>query len=61
MVNSNNTEQWLAGGDCDICRRNKYCHTQCKANKQFQYEQISAVVSKMFVDTLRRAAERPKE
>jgi len=26
-------DQWKHGGDCTMCRKNKYCGTQCRANK----------------------------
>lgn len=26
-------DQWLQGGDCDICRRQKYCSKPCKRHK----------------------------
>ena len=26
----NNTEQWLSTGNCDVCRRRKYCSKPCK-------------------------------
>lgn len=28
------SEQWISGGDCDICRRGKYCSKPCKENKR---------------------------
>lgn len=28
------TEQWLAEGNCEICRRNKYCKKLCTATKR---------------------------
>lgn len=27
------SDQWKLGGNCMICRRVKYCHTTCKAQK----------------------------
>lgn len=30
---SSNNEQWLSNGDCNLCRREKYCSKPCKANK----------------------------
>lgn len=33
MSDVNNSEQWLLAGDCDECRRQKYCKTECKAHK----------------------------
>jgi len=32
MIASNN-EQWLSGGNCNLCRRAKYCSKDCKAHK----------------------------
>lgn len=26
-------DQWKHGGDCNLCRKIKYCGTQCRANK----------------------------
>lgn len=26
-------DQWKHGGDCNLCRKLKYCGTQCRANK----------------------------
>lgn len=31
MINEN-SDQWKHGGDCDKCRRKKYCGTPCKAS-----------------------------
>ena len=27
-------DEWLADGNCDNCRRKKYCRTPCKAHKE---------------------------
>ena len=27
-------DEWLRDGDCDNCRRKKYCRTPCKAHKE---------------------------
>ena len=32
---SESADQWLSGGDCSKCRRQNYCHKQCKANERF--------------------------
>lgn len=32
MANAN--EQWLLGGDCTKCRRQKYCQKDCKVHGQ---------------------------
>lgn len=28
-----NTDQWKLSGICQLCRRQPYCKTQCKANR----------------------------
>lgn len=27
------SDQWKHGGDCNLCRKYKYCGTQCRANR----------------------------
>lgn len=34
MTKSTDNERWLSDGNCKFCRRNKYCHTPCKKNKE---------------------------
>lgn len=31
-INKGN-DQWKHGGDCNFCRKQKYCGTECRANK----------------------------
>ena len=26
-------DQWKHGGDCNLCRKNRYCQTQCRSNR----------------------------
>lgn len=33
-LNTLETEQWLLEGDCDKCRREKYCSKECTAFKR---------------------------
>ena len=33
MGNTSDNDQWLQGGDCRICRRQKYCAKPCKMSK----------------------------
>ena len=30
---NDNVDQWKHGGDCNLCRKQKYCMTKCRANK----------------------------
>lgn len=30
---NDNANQYKFGGDCNLCKRNKFCNTQCGANK----------------------------
>lgn len=46
MTNSTNSEQWLSGGDCKLCRRSKYCSKKCKASKQAIQIDIYSAVNK---------------
>lgn len=46
MTNSTNSEQWLSGGDCKLCRRSKYCSKACKANKEATQRNIYRAVNK---------------
>ena len=29
------SEQWLLQGNCDLCRKNKYCSKYCKAKENY--------------------------
>ncbi len=46
MMNLTNSEQWLSGGDCKLCRRSKYCSKACKANKEAAQRAIYSAVNK---------------
>lgn len=47
-------EQWIEGGDCDICRRQSYCHKECKQRVLFErrraFELANSLVAKMYVE-----------
>lgn len=48
MAEIKETEQWLLNGDCDKCRKNKYCRKACKPCKQsFQRAITSTTVEAM--------------
>lgn len=40
----NNTEQWIEGGDCRICRRRDYCKKDCKLAKQNRDKAIKELI-----------------
>lgn len=48
-------DQWLLDGNCDLCRRNKYCSKPCTANKRqtewnLKNLVIHKMINKVFVD-----------
>lgn len=43
-------EQWLLGGRCDLCRRNKYCNKPCTANKRHADMLTRALVKSVLCD-----------
>lgn len=49
-----NNEQWISGGDCDKCRRQKFCSKSCTENKRFEQRRLSSLITsmacKMFVE-----------
>ena len=41
-------DQWLLDGNCDLCRRKKYCSKPCTANKrQREWNLKSLVIHEM--------------
>lgn len=42
------TEQWKLDGDCDKCRKQKYCSKSCKTNEHHVYTEIRAAVKSAF-------------
>lgn len=38
-------EQWLKGGDCSICRREKYCGKLCKCAINRQSKELAGRVA----------------
>ena len=41
-----NNEQWKADGDCQKCRRRKYCKTECRASREHTSRLIRQIVRK---------------
>lgn len=42
-------EQWKHGGNCDKCRREKYCSKPCSENKKRINKLINDKVAEFFV------------
>lgn len=49
------SEQWKIMGDCNQCRRQPYCKTQCSANKKFLIQMFKEQLRKKLEE--RRAAD----
>lgn len=39
-------EQWKEGGNCNECRRKKYCTKACTKHRKMRYELISQAIAK---------------
>lgn len=52
----NNSEQWKLDGNCHICRRVKYCSTDCKAHKDRLTQQIRSAFGRTKVGKMMDAA-----
>ena len=35
MSNTPNSDQWKEGGNCNVCRKVKYCRVDCTAHKKW--------------------------
>lgn len=46
------TEQWLLDGDCDKCRREKFCSKPCKRGQMRQRAYIAGAVMKAFAKSI---------
>lgn len=42
---SMSNEQWVRGGDCTKCRRQKYCSKDCKQHEIYNRQILSATVA----------------
>lgn len=45
-------DQWLQGGDCDICRRRKYCTKPCKMSKMRSERIMQELIAKAIAKRL---------
>lgn len=39
-----NSEQWINGGDCNLCRRKKYCSKVCKQHREATRRMVRDVI-----------------
>lgn len=51
------TEQWLLDGDCDKCRKEKYCSKECTAFKKYLGAKFKNAMDK----AMKRLVEERKE
>lgn len=40
------SDQWIRGGNCDVCRRRKFCGKTCAAHERFIQSAISEAMMK---------------
>ena len=52
---NDNNDQYKHGGDCNLCKRKKYCETQCGANKALK-KITTPLLYQMYVDENPEAA-----
>lgn len=52
------TEQWLSTGNCDLCRRKKYCKKPCKPSERRQQMRITGIVAEIMYDAMMKTKER---
>lgn len=46
-------EQWLLDGDCEICRRQKYCTKGCKKNRVAKERLLDAMIMNAIIKRMR--------
>lgn len=37
-------DSWLTDGDCNVCRRKKYCSTECKRHRIKRQKAMTSIV-----------------
>lgn len=42
-----NSEQWLFGGDCKLCRRAKHCSKPCKIHREIIRREVYNIIDRM--------------
>lgn len=49
-------DQWKSGGDCRVCRKERYCRKPCSANKRLMNTIIHEAIRKTRAGQLMEAA-----
>lgn len=47
-------EQWLSAGNCDICRRKKYCSKPCKPSRDRQAQEFVRLMMNAMINVATR-------
>ena len=50
MSEHNNSDQWKLSGICQLCRRQSYCKTQCKAKRTLMKVYAGEMVRQVLMD-----------
>ncbi len=48
-------EQWKSGGHCEMCRREKYCGTECKARRMRKALQAERDALQIMLEAFKKA------
>lgn len=51
MSEHNNSDQWKLSGICQLCRRNSYCKTQCKAKRTLMKVYTAEMIQKVMQES----------
>lgn len=51
-------DQWKSGGDCGQCRREKYCGTKCRANREYVKQMQDEALQKAIDQIMRPFVEK---
>ena len=57
MIEPNTSEQWKLSGICQLCRRQSYCKTQCRANRTQMKVYAEDMVRQVLMDASGFAAQ----
>lgn len=45
MSNTPSTDQWKHGGNCNVCRRSRYCKKRCNEHKRFVQRAVQQMIA----------------
>ena len=51
------SEQWLSNGNCNICRRKKYCGKPCKQAKKAKEAKITGIIASIIYDAMTKGGQ----